>query len=94
MVKDQRHRERLLECFKGFSAAVREVPWDVFPSKPSKQKNNFGIIMNETPIEIGESEITLDLLDVFGHRPLNDCLDFLGIHSNFSLGYYHTEVLN
>ena len=42
----------------------------------------FGIMSNETAIEIGKSEPLLNGMEGLWFRPICNCLQFLGVHAN------------
>ena len=62
-------------------ALIREVPSGTFLSEMGEWNGDFGVLQNETPIEIGKAQERLDIFDLLGFgRILND-LDFVRGHS-------------
>ena len=72
--------ERFLEKFESGVAFRREVPCSTFPCEPSKRNCDFRVIMNESPIEVGEAKEGLYVFNLPRFRPFLDNLNFIVSH--------------
>src|SRR5467141_3001883 len=58
-------------------ALIGKVPRGTLVGKTCERNSDFGISVNETMIEVGETEEGLNVLDFSGFRPMLDYLDFV-----------------
>ena len=70
----------LLDSAEGILAVIEEVPQSSFLGKTGQRNDNVGVIVDESLVEIGETQGRLDVLDFVGFGPILDNLDFCGIH--------------
>src|SRR5882672_679912 len=70
MGKDQSCGESLFKCFKGGTALIGKVPCGTLAGKTHKWNCDFRISVNETTVEVGETEEGLNILDFLGFRPI------------------------
>src|SRR5882672_11845000 len=61
-------------------ALIRKVPGGTLVGKMRKQNCDFGISVNETMVEVGETEEGLKVLDFPRFRPILDNLDLVWGH--------------
>src|SRR5467141_4208600 len=58
-------------------ALIGKVPRGTLAGKTCERNSDFRISVNETTIEVGETEEGLNVLDFLGFRPILDYLDFV-----------------
>ena len=80
MREDWSGSERFLEKFESGVAFQCEVLCSTFPCEPSKQNCDFRVIMNESPIEVGEAREGLYVFNLPRFRPFLDNFNFLVGH--------------
>jgi len=71
----------VLESIEGASTVLREDPGSIFLGEPGKRDYNVGVIKNEMPVEVGESQEGLDVLYLTRFRPIGDGLYLVRRHS-------------
>ena len=74
-----------LEKFESRAAFRGEVPCSTFPCELGKQNCDFRVIMNESPVEVGEAKERLYVFNLSRFQPLLDNLNFL-------IGHCQAEV--
>ena len=72
--------ERFFEKFTSGAAFLSEVPYSTFPCEPGERNCDFRVIMNESPVEVGEAKERLYVFNLPRFRPLLDNLNFLAGH--------------
>ena len=81
--------ERFLEKFESGVAFQREVPCSTFPCEC-----DFRVIMNESPVEVGEAKEGLYVFNLPRFRPLLDNLNFFLGHCQAKVRQDVSEELN
>jgi len=71
----------MLESIEGVLTVPGEDPRSILPGEPGKRDHNVGVIENETPVEVGESQEGLDILYLTRFRPIGDGLYLVRRHS-------------
>src|SRR5467141_1376018 len=71
-------------------ALIGKVPRGTLAGKTCERNGDFGISVNETTIEVGETEEGLNVLDLSGFRPSLDDLDFVLGHGE-AFGRQHVS---
>ena len=64
MGKNRSTSKRLLKSLKGFPTRIREIPCCTFPSESGERDNSIGVSINESLVEVTESEKGLNVLDI------------------------------
>jgi hypothetical protein len=88
MRQNRGRSENLLEKLEGLSALFSKSPRDTFPGKPSEGNGYVRVIVNETMVEVGETEEGLNIFDLPRVRPITNRLNFLFGHRK-SIGREH-----
>ena len=83
--EDWSRSERFLEKFESGVAFRREVPCSTFPCELGKRNCDFQVVMNESPVEVGEAKEGLYVFNLPRFQPLLDNL-------NFFVGHCQAEV--
>jgi hypothetical protein len=65
------------ECFTGF---LGKLEGNGFTSKMSKGNDNFGVVIDESSIEVRKPKERLNILDSTGFGPILDDLDLCLVH--------------
>ena len=87
-------RERFLEKLKCLSCGVQEGPGDAFLSKAGQWNSDFGIIVDETAIEVEETQEQLQFPLVSWYFPFSSGLDLLRISAQLTITNDHAQELN
>src|SRR5882672_4442294 len=77
MGKDWSCSESLFKCFKGGTALIGKVPGGTLAGKMHKWNCDFGISINQTMVEVGETKEGLNILDFPRFGPILDKLDLI-----------------
>ena len=85
MHKDRSGSEHFLEKFKSGAAFLSEIPRGTFRCELSKRNCDFQVIVNESPVEVGEAKEGLYVFNLPRFWPLLDNL-------NFFIGHCQAEV--
>jgi hypothetical protein len=80
--------ESLIEKLEELSALFGKSPRDTFPGKPSEGNCYVRVIVNETTVEIGETEEGLNIFDLPRFGPIPNRLEFIFGHRK-SFGREH-----
>ena len=73
---------------------ISEFPRSVFAGKPRERNDDVGVVMDESTVEVRESEEGLDVLNFPHFRPVGDGLNFLHRHGESVRRETETEVLS
>ena len=92
--EDWSRSERFLEKFESGAAFRCEVPCSTFLCEPGKPNCDFQVIVNESPVEVGEAKEGLYVFNFPRFRPLLDNFDFLIGHCQAEVCEYISEELN
>src|SRR3984957_19307588 len=68
------------ESVKGISTFIVKIPFIALASKMSKRDNYIRVVVDKAPIEIGEAEKFLNVVDSPRFGPILYCLNFGRIH--------------
>ena len=71
-----------------------EVPCSTFPCELGKRNCDFQVIVNESPVEVGEANERLYVFNLPRFRPLLDNFDFLVSHCQAKVCQDISEELN
>ena len=94
MGKNQNTCKRLLKSLKGFLTRVGEIPSCTFLSKSGEWDDGIGVPINESLVEVIEPKKGLNVLDIPGFRPFQNCLDFVRGHPKALGAEDVTEIFN
>ena len=94
MGKNQSISKRLLKSPKGSLTCVGEIPCCTFPSELGEWDDGIGVLINESSVEVTEPEKGLNVLDIPGFRPFQNCLDFVRGHLEALRAEDVTEIFN
>src|SRR5882672_9192711 len=75
-------------------ALIGKVPRGTLAGKMREWNGDFGISVNKTTIEVGETEEGLNVLDFSGFRPILDYLDFVLGHGEAFRRQHISEVFS
>ena len=92
MSEDRSRSEGLQEVESG-ATIIGEFPRSVFVGKPCERNDNVGVVMNETTVEVCESEEGLNVLNFLQFQPVRNGLNFLCRHRESVGRKTETEVL-
>ena len=94
MREDWSRSERVLEKFKSGAAFQCEVPCSTFPCELGKRNCDFRVIVNISPVEVGEAKEGLYVFNLSRFQPLLDNFDFLIGHCQAEVHQDISEELN
>ena len=92
--EDRSGSERFLEKFESGAAFLSEIPCGTFPCEPSKRNCDFRVIVNESPVEVGEAKEELYVFNFPRFQPLLDNLNFLVGHCQAKVRQDVSKELN
>ena len=92
--KDRSRSEHFFEKFKSGVAFLSEIPCSTFLCELSKRNCDFQVIVNESPIEVGEAKERLYVFTLLRFRPLLDNPNFLVGHCQARVHQDVSEELN
>ncbi|KIM51287.1 hypothetical protein SCLCIDRAFT_143604, partial [Scleroderma citrinum Foug A] len=85
--------ESLLQEVESGATVVGEFPRSVFAGKPHERNDNVGVVVDETTVEVHESEEGLNVLNFPWFWPVGNGLNFLHGHRESIGRETETEVL-
>lgn len=85
---------KVLESLKGFLTSIEEVPCCTFLSESGEWNDDVGVPINETLVKVTETQKELNILDILGFWPVQDCLDFVRGHLEALRTEDVTEIFN
>ena len=92
--KDRGGREKLTESIKHPLLQGTPSPGLVFSGEGSEGSNNVGVVGDEFPVEVGETEEGANSLNRGGWFPSGDGSQFGGVHAYKSLSDDHTKIFH
>ncbi|KIM55585.1 hypothetical protein SCLCIDRAFT_134350 [Scleroderma citrinum Foug A] len=94
MSEDWSRGKGLLQEVESGATIVSEFPRSVFAGKPCERNNNVRVVVDESTVEVHESEEGLDVLHLPWFWPIRDGLNFLCRHGKSVRGKTETQVLS
>ncbi len=94
MCKNRRGSEGFLECFERGLTRVGPDKWCLLAGESGEGYDDFGVILDEASVEVGESEERLDFLDGTRDWPVSNDAGFFRIHCYAGGGDDESEVFN
>ena len=94
MSEDWSRGKGLLQEVESGVTIVSEFPRSVFAGKPCERNNNVRVVVDESTVEVHESEEGLDVLHLPWFWPIRDGLNFLCRHGKSVRGKTETQVLS
>ena len=92
--EDWSRSEHFLEKFESGVAFRGEVPCSTFSCEPGKRNCDFRVIVDESPVEVGEAKERLYVFNLPRFRPLLDNLNFLIGHCQAKVCQNISEEFN
>ena len=94
MSEDWSGGKGLLQEVESGVTIIGEFPRSVFAGKPHERNDNVRVVVDESMVEVCESEEGLDVLHFPWFQPIRDGLNFLHGHRESVGGKTETEVLS
>ena len=85
VLQNRGRSERLLQAREGHRCCCRLGELDSFASEGGKRGSERGVVVNKFSIEVSKPKERLNLLDLFGGRPVKDGRNFCRVHADASL---------
>ena len=80
MSENRSKGKSLLQEVESRATIVGEFPRSVLVGKLHERNNDVGVVMDESTVEVRESEEGLDVLNLLQFQPIGDGLNFLHGH--------------
>ena len=76
----------ILQSVEGVLARVVPIPQGIFLCEIEERVFNVGVVANELPIEVGESQEGMNIVYLGWSGPIPDSIESCGVHFDMSWG--------